>query len=335
MNTEGYIHPKYAGLPDTATHSEVMASKYAAEVSKLDDDTDKEFVLGSMAEWALHFREEGLNVAEKHLAVFGELSLALQNAGKGDLTGKVAITIADAMKATLMEGRAAAVSVEKLELISDSFLRGIEGLKRATESLISHVPKKQLKASRKTKPSPIVIADGKLVEQEKKKDPEQPSCAEEECATMELEEGSKDDPPKGENELNTSKEPQPVNDQSALDVLKAQVRNHYSDTEFDSYGDNKKLALIYYYIEHMLGVSQSVVNQDPELRQMLFDIVDKRRVIRLCNKAREGTITATDLTEATEEAQDAIDACSKIYGKYKGEVVYSGETPVLVVISIP
>nr|WMD01021.1 phosphoprotein [Tomato betanucleorhabdovirus 2] len=335
MNKEGYIHPKYAGLPDTATHSEVMASKYAAEVSKLDDDTDKEFVLGSMAEWAIHFREEGLNVADKHLAVFGELSLALHNAGKGDLTGKVAITIADAMKATLTEGRAAAVSVEKLELISDTFLRGIEGLKRATESLISHVPKKQLKASRKTKPSPIVIIDEKPAEQDKKKDPTQSPCADEECATMELEESNKDNLSEGKNESTITKEPQSANEQPSMKVLRAQVRNHYSDTEFDSYGDNKKLALIYYYIEHMLGVSQSVVNQDLELRQMLFDIVDKRRVIRLCNKAREGTITATDLTEATEEAQDAIDACSKIYGKYKGEVIYSGETPVLVVISVP
>uniref|UniRef100_A0AAU7E1G6 Phosphoprotein n=1 Tax=Sambucus betanucleorhabdovirus 1 TaxID=3141829 RepID=A0AAU7E1G6_9RHAB len=342
MNPSGKVHPRYSGLPDTAINSEVMAAKYAAEVSKLDNEEEKEYVLGAMEEWSTHFREEGLTVADKHLAVLGEMSLILQNAGRGDFTGKIAVMIADMLKCAISDGRAAAVSVEKLDLISDNFLRGIDKLMKVTESIASSIPRRQLKANRKTKSGPVLrpvnhqgaeytpAEEGNLAK----------STAE---TTIEMETGEPtptEHPPPVQPPLQADKGKGAANEDKAqtheqAEAMRAKVRTHYSDTEFESYTDKRKMALIYYYIENILGISKSIIHQDANLRQMLFDIVDKRRVIRVCHLARSGEFTTSDMSESIEEAYDAILACSNLYGNYACEIVTSGTVPVLVIIEVP
>uniref|UniRef100_A0AAU7E061 Phosphoprotein n=1 Tax=Sambucus betanucleorhabdovirus 3 TaxID=3141831 RepID=A0AAU7E061_9RHAB len=342
MNTSNKVHPRYSGLPETALNSEVMASKYAAEVSKQGNDEDKEYIIGAMEEWSTHFKEEGLTVADKHLAVLGEMSLILQNAGKGDFTGKIAVMIADMLKLSLSEGRATSLSVERLDLISDNFLRGIDKLMKVTETLISSTPRKQLKANRRTKSGPVIKPTTGIQEEtisnhaaeDGTVDHDTPMVAE----AVEVQGTPKDQkmtdnlpPPKGKAPEHSVELP----DAAEVEALQAKVRTHYSDTEFESYPDKKKMALIYYYIETILGVSKSLVSQDANLRQMLFDIVDKRRVIRVCNLAKSGEFTVADMSESIEEAHDAIVACSNLYGNYASEIVTSGAVPVLVIIEIP
>uniref|UniRef100_A0AAT9VVG0 Phosphoprotein n=1 Tax=Beet betanucleorhabdovirus 1 TaxID=3064197 RepID=A0AAT9VVG0_9RHAB len=334
MNPSGSIHPRYAGLPDTAVNSEVMASKYAAEVSKLGVEEDKDFILGAMEEWATHFREEGLTVSNKHLAVFGELSLILQNAGKGDMTGKFAVTISEALKASLLEGRSASISVERLDIISDNFLRGLDGLKKATEAILAAVPRRSVKASRKTRPSPIV-KDQDEVHHEKAKERE---SGESSKGGYEKMEEDPEEPKQAASDVmkEETKDPKAKEPDTAITIeaMKSKVRAHYSDTEFDSFDDHKKITLVYYYIESILGVSKTLIQQDPDMRQMLFDIVDKRRVIRTCNIAKEMALTLADMEEAVDEAADALRACGHIYGKYKGEIIKDGSRPILSVASM-
>uniref|UniRef100_A0AAU7E0R1 Phosphoprotein n=1 Tax=Sambucus betanucleorhabdovirus 2 TaxID=3141830 RepID=A0AAU7E0R1_9RHAB len=342
MNPNNAVHPRYAGLPDTAINSEVMASKYAAEVSKLGNEEEKEYIIGAMEEWSTHFREEGLTVADKHLAVLGEMSLILQNAGKGDFVGKIAVMLADMLKCSLLEGRAASLSVERLDLISDNFLRGIDKLMKVTESISSALPRKHIKASKRTKSGPMlrpVAGHEESKNEEEKTDGNPPTQTT--VAAMETTESPPTPAGKKPMEYPTSKngkEPMTTEEPSSGDqteAMRSKVRTHYSDTEFESYPDNKKMALIYYYIETILGVSKSLINQDANLRQMLFDIVDKRRVIRVCKLAKSGEFTISDMTESIEEAYDAILACSSLYGNYASEIVTSGAVPVLVIIEIP
>uniref|UniRef100_A0AAU7E1K4 Phosphoprotein n=1 Tax=Sambucus betanucleorhabdovirus 5 TaxID=3141833 RepID=A0AAU7E1K4_9RHAB len=342
MNPGSKVHPRYAGLPDNAINSEVMASKYAAEVSKLGNDEEKEYIIGAMEEWATHFREEGLTVADKHLAVLGELSLILQNAGRGDFTGKIAVMIADMLKVSLSEGRATSLSVERLDLISDNFLRGIDKLMKVTETLVSTTPRKHLKASRKTKSGPVIRSTSGTGHEEMTDDKvENTGNPPEGTAEMDTVEATPAPTDQKMAEPTTSrkgKEPERSNEPTTaheIEILRAKVRTHYSDTEFESYSEKKKVALIYYYIETILGVSKSIVGQDANLRQMLFDIVDKRRVIRVCNLAKSGEFTTSDMSEAIEEAYDAILACSNLYGNYASEIITSGPVPVLVIIEIP
>uniref|UniRef100_A0AAU7E1I5 Phosphoprotein n=1 Tax=Sambucus betanucleorhabdovirus 4 TaxID=3141832 RepID=A0AAU7E1I5_9RHAB len=342
MNPGGKVHPRYSGLPDSAVNSEVMASKYAAEVSKLGNEEEKEYILGAMEEWATHFREEGLTVADKHLAVLGEMSLILQNAGRGDFTGKVAVMIADMLKASLSEGRAASLSVERLDLISDNFLRGIDKLMKVTETLTSSAPRKHLKAGRRTKSGPVIRSNiGPTHEDQEEGAAGDGTAFQHTPSEMETANAAPEikDQTMGESsKTNKEKEPEKNKDLSAsgsIESLQAKVRAHYSDTEFESYPDQKKMALIYYYIETILGVSKSLINQDANLRQMLFDVVDKRRVIRVCNLAKSGEFTISDMSESIEEAYDAIVACSNLYGSYASEIVTSGAVPVLVIIETP
>uniref|UniRef100_A0AAU7E1N1 Phosphoprotein n=1 Tax=Sambucus betanucleorhabdovirus 2 TaxID=3141830 RepID=A0AAU7E1N1_9RHAB len=342
MNPSNTVHPRYAGLPDTAVTSEVMASKYAAEVSKLGNEEEKEYIIGAMEEWSTHFREEGLTVADKHLAVLGEMSLILQNAGKGDFVGKIAIMLADMLKCSLLEGRAASLSVERLDLISDNFLRGVDKLMKVTESISSVLPRKHIKASKRTKSGPMLrqVAGPKdNRDEEEKTDGTQPmQTTEAAIETAENPPTPREQKQEGNPKPRDGKEPMITGENSHGDqteALRSKVRTHYSDTEFESYSDNKKMALIYYYIEAILGVSKSLVNQDANLRQMLFDIVDKRRVIRVCKLAKSGEFTISDMTESIEEAYDAIIACGNLYGNYASEIVTSGAVPVLVIIEIP
>uniref|UniRef100_A0AAU7E062 Phosphoprotein n=1 Tax=Sambucus betanucleorhabdovirus 5 TaxID=3141833 RepID=A0AAU7E062_9RHAB len=342
MNPGNKVHPRYAGLPDNAINSEVMASKYAAEVSKLGNEEEKEYIIGAMEEWATHFREEGLTVADKHLAVLGELSLILQNAGRGDFTGKIAVMIADMLKVSLSEGRAASLSVERLDLISDNFLHGIDKLLKVTEALVSATPRKHIKASRKTKSGPVIRPSTNIGYEERTDDkPEHGTDPQDGAAEMDTVETTLPPTDQKMEEPNISrkgKEPEGTNGPTAAnegEVLRAKVRTHYSDTEFESYSEKKKVALIYYYIETILGVSKSMIGQDANLRQMLFDIVDKRRVIRVCSLAKSGEFTASDMAESIEEAYDAILACSNLYGNYASEIITSGPVPVLVIIEIP
>nr|DAF42409.1 TPA_asm: P [Cuscuta virus 1] len=335
MSSGNHIHPRYANLPSTATTSEVMASKYAAEVSKLGSEEEKEFILGEMEGWAAHFREEGLSVADKHLAVLGEVSMIMHKAGKSDMVGKLAVTVADALKSAISEGRLAAVSVEKLDLIADNFLRGIDSLKKATDAIVAATPKKMIKASKKTKGGPVVIQ--KRSDTTHSTEDHKANMTEASDLENGMREGNKILEP-----MITDPKPEvyPKEDVQVMDSLqeeqlRAKVRLHYSDTEFDSFNDSKKMALVYYYIETILGVSRTLIAQDSNLRQMLFDIADKRRVIRICNLAKEGAVTAADVADSIEEAQDAITCCGSLYGKYTSEIVTNGQTPVLVIIELP
>ncbi|UTQ50573.1 MAG: phosphoprotein [Tomato betanucleorhabdovirus 1] len=335
MSSGNHIHPRYANLPSTATTSEVMASKYAAEVSKLGSEEEKEFILGEMEGWAAHFREEGLSVADKHLAVLGEVSMIMHKAGKSDMVGKLAVTVADALKSAISEGRLAAVSVEKLDLIADNFLRGIDSLKKATDAIVAATPKKMIKASKKTKGGPVVIQKG--ADTAHGTEDHKANMAEASDLDNGMQEGNKIPEPMI---TDTKPEVYPKEDVQVMDShqeeqLRAKVRLHYSDTEFDSFNDSKKMALVYYYIETILGVSRTLIAQDSNLRQMLFDIVDKRRVIRICNLAKEGAVTAADVADSIEEAQDAVACCGSLYGKYTSEIVTNGQTPVLVIIELP
>lgn len=66
------IHPKFAGLPDTAKDSEVVTSQYADIAAKSGHSDDMEQIVDYMKEWDTLLTSKGLTVPNEITGVLSE-----------------------------------------------------------------------------------------------------------------------------------------------------------------------------------------------------------------------------------------------------------------------
>ncbi|AZN18351.1 putative phosphoprotein [Zhuye pepper nucleorhabdovirus] len=344
MNTT--VHPRYANLPENVRNSEVMASKYAEEIMNTENPGDSDELHDIMQEWDTHFKKEGLIVSDKDIGVFGEVVMMIRKAENKELEGKLAIALTNALHGVTKQYMNSTMLLDRLESVATNLFSGVDELKKTSAALVKIVPRQKITPKRNKEPRLEVVSDN--VNKEKIY---LPGEINDQLTTKNLPVNDDDvmdtmgDTPlepryeqpggtiRGNNMRTASDVETGMLDPGSEEAkrLRAAYKLHYSDEKFSSFSPPQQVALIEYYITYILGIKPEVWTQDVAIYHMLADLIDKERVILMCNEAKNNELTEEHIHYAVEEIEEAIIACNKAYGRYVPAIVIKDERSYLTI----
>ncbi|AKH61402.1 phosphoprotein [Datura yellow vein nucleorhabdovirus] len=312
------VHPRYQSLPKTATSSEVMASKYAAEISKTGNTEDDEEMMKYTEEWEEHFRREGLTISNRLIATLSEVTLLCKKNNKEELAGKLATTLVDSFQSVIRQHTSLSNVVSHLEALSENLFTGIDEIKKLGTDLQKALPRKKISVSKKSS-RPIKqaepIYDLSDSPEMMKHQPTTFSIPQEQAP------GTSSAPPPQTMEHETTKEPENNLESEAMKQLRSSYRGYYSSDEFVAFDIIKQHQIVNYYVENVLGFKKDPEDKDPHVLSMIFDLVDKERVLAVCKKIKTGELDEALITDSVEEIVEAINKCGPAYGERTAEEV--------------
>lgn len=335
------VHPRYRDLKDNIRNSEVLASQYAAETLKISDTVDKEEMEQAMKDWDSMFLKEGLTVNNSNIGVFSEVSLLCEETGNKELAGKFAIAIVNSLHQVARQYMTSHDLLERLEGISDRLYTGVDRMEKQTDALSKIIPKKKVIIAKKRaqngqpsdndninqdrkeggqlKPgSYVILADngGNTIVANQGENPISDAERAMEVDTGDTGNDDKDVPDDSKSTLN----PMSETAKAARDGYRA----YYSDPRFSNLAPEKQISIIEYYITQILGLSSEAWTDDAAKYHMLVDLIDKGRVIDICEAAKTGELTPSLIVDSVEEIVHAINTCHEAYGNYGAIVLKTG-----------
>ncbi|DAF42450.1 phosphoprotein [Bacopa monnieri virus 2] len=314
------VHPRYQNLPVTANSSEVMASKYAAEIAKAGNEDDDAELMRFMEEWEDQFKREGLTISNRMIATLSEVTLLCKRSGKEELAGKLAINLVDSYQGIIRQHASISSVMGHLETLANNLFTGIDEIKKLGSDLKKALPRKKLSVSKKVSghnEGPIVM------EHTEEKEPDQGD--KEGPQPMQAEPSEHTNQKKKE-----IKAPDPLETDS-MRQLRSSYRDYYMTPEFAAYDVMKQHQIVNYYVEHVLGYSPPASGGKDHSLSMIFDLTDKERVLDVCKRIKAGSLDEAVITESVEEIVEAINVCNAAYGGHKAEEVIVDGRSMLVI----
>ncbi|UGY70980.1 phosphoprotein [Cnidium virus 1] len=319
------IHPKFAGLPDTAKDSEVVTSQYADIAAKSGHSDDMEQIVDYMKEWDTLLTSKGLTVPNEITGVLSEVSICIERTSNGDseLQGKFGHAIIALCQHILKQNVAPSSVINDMGSLVAKLAEGIDEFRAIEKRVVAALPRTVTKIkSNKIRVTTVPRTD--IQDSSLQKDPEifVPSLKQDKDDDKLSKQGSNNDM-QVEEEVHAISQLDPTSDRAK--IAREAYAAHYGSPEFNGFDMEKKQQLLFYYINNVLSANPKTWHTDPTLANMLGDLVDKTRLLEVLKKAKVGTLTPDDIGDAVDELIDAINECSSAYGKYKaGAAIHDG-----------